>query len=179
VQRQVEREVERRNAGNRADRETAREPEAPLTIGHEIERDHFTADPLRLLCRGRQGEDAALHFDSRITDRFASLLCDEARELFLTAPQPVGQSQQDLSTLVALQTPRDFESLLGCRDRVLEVLLRRGVGYTDQFVVVRVPDLQPVGRGPPLTAAIERILACHDCSSHAARYNVRSDRRDT
>jgi hypothetical protein len=49
VGREVQREVERRNGRDRADRHATRDRQAPFAVGREVHRDDLAGDPLRLV----------------------------------------------------------------------------------------------------------------------------------
>ena len=85
VGRQVEREVERGDAGDRPDREAPRDADAVLAVGHQVERDELAGHPLRLLGAEPERQDRPVHLDERVADRLAGLERDQPAELLAAA----------------------------------------------------------------------------------------------
>ena len=90
-------------AGDRPDREAARDPDPALAAGHEVERDDLADHPLRLLGAEPEGERRPVDLDERVADRLAGLEADEPAELLAPGLDPGADLAQDPAALVGRQ----------------------------------------------------------------------------
>jgi hypothetical protein len=74
---EIERKIERRDSGHRADREATHDSEASLRRREEVERHDIAADSLCFLRRDLDGENAAIRLDFGIADRLTGFQRDE------------------------------------------------------------------------------------------------------
>ena len=88
------REVERRNPGDRRQREPPRDREASCPDWVGVGGQHLAADACRLLRRVAEYEDGAVQLDARLGDRLAGLERQRARQLSATCLQAVGDLAQ-------------------------------------------------------------------------------------
>ena len=78
---QVEREVERADRRDRADREASGDPDPVLRRRQQVERDDLAGHPFGLLGAEPEGQHRPVDLDQRVADRLAGLERDEPAEL--------------------------------------------------------------------------------------------------
>ena len=133
---QIDRKIERRDAGDRAERETAHDAPAPGGELLPVEREIFAGDARAFLSGDVEGEDSALHFGARAFEGLAGFLCDGAGEFFLALCDVGGDSTQYTLTLKRRQAARGAESLDRGGDGGLGVLLAPLNDAGDEAAVV-------------------------------------------
>ena len=128
VRDEVEREVERRDAGDRPERHAAHVRDAALGAGQPVERHDLAVDALRLLGGDAEGERGAIDLEPRGLDRLARLERDRAREVLLArASIPSAMPQSISARRQPGSLPRHLERAHGARDRRLDLgRARRG-----------------------------------------------------
>ena len=143
---EVEREVERRDASDRADREAAGDADAVLRGGHQVERDELARHPFRLFGAETEGERRAIDLDQRIADGLAGLEGDELAELLAAGLDAARDLAEDPPALVGRQLPCDLEGVDGSVDRLLVLLRRRVVRRPGRVGRIgRIRHLQAIG----------------------------------
>ncbi len=143
---EVEREVERRDASDRADREAAGDADAVLRGGHQVERDELARHPFRLFGAETEGERRAIDLDQRIADGLAGLEGDELAELLAAGLDAARDLAEDPPALVGRQLPCDLEGVDGSVDRLLVLLRRRVVRRPGRVGRIgRIRHLQSIG----------------------------------
>ena len=128
VRDQIEREVERRDRADDADRAAQREAQLALAGLGRIHRHHLAGELARLDRGERVGGHGALGLDPRGLERLPGLVGDLAGHLVVAAAEAHGDLDEDLGTLV--RGERLAHRLGGCVDRPLRLcgarLRRRG-----------------------------------------------------
>ena len=142
VRDEVEREVERRDPGDRPERDAAHVADAALGAGQPVERHDLAVDPLRLLGGDAERERGAVDLDARRLDRLARLERDRAREVVALRPSiapairaRISARRHDGSFRVVLERAH------GAGDRALDLLRAGAVDDGDERVVVRAAHL--------------------------------------
>ncbi len=125
---QVEREVERADRRDRADREAPGDPDPVLRGRQQVERDQLAGHPLGLLGAEPEGQGRPVDLDQRVADRLAGLERDEPAELLAPRPEPGADLAQDPAALVGRQLAGDLEGGDGGLDRLLVLGLGGVVG---------------------------------------------------
>ncbi len=176
---EVEREVERADRRDRADREAPGDPHPALARGRDVERDRLADHPLRLLRAEPERDDRSIDLDEGVADRFAGLGGEELSELLAAGLDPGADVAQDRAPLVGGQVAGDLERLHGGLDRLLVLGLGRVERRARRVVRVgrvrddqRVVGLDPgpgeedrmrlgAGRGGHRRRSCEWARSCH------------------
>ena len=117
VRHEIEGEVERRDAGDRAERHAAHVRDAAVVPGDPVERHDLPVDPLRLLGGDRERECGAVDFDARGADRLSRLERDRARKFVAARGHAGADLLQDLRALPRRQAARRLERVDRSCDR--------------------------------------------------------------
>jgi 3-hydroxybutyryl-CoA dehydrogenase len=162
VRHQVEREVERGNRANDADRHPRREGQLALACGRGFHRHHLAGEAPRLDCGHRVGRDRALGLDTRRFQRLARLGRDRARDLVAALCEQLGDAVEDRRAAVGRE--RAFHGADGGVDGAPRVLRARARDAADHVARVRGADLVPFAGLDPF--AVEQQPAFGDRESH-------------
>ena len=120
---EVEREVERADARDRADREAAGDADPALRRGHQIERDHLAVHPLGLLGAEPERQRRPIDLDERVADGLAGLEAQDPPELLAPGLDAVADLAQRAAPLVGRQHSRVLEGRHGSLDGLLVLRL--------------------------------------------------------
>ena len=100
MSREVQREVERADAGNGPDREPPGDPDPALGCRHEIQRDRLAYHPLGFLGSEPEGQRCAIDLDECVADRFARLEGHEPPDLLAPLLDAVADRAQRGAALI-------------------------------------------------------------------------------
>src|SRR5262249_8974426 len=147
-----EREVERRDAGDRPQRYAAYLAGAALGAGQPVEPDQLAVDALRLLRGHAERERRALGLEPRGLDRLARLERDRAAEVVARRVDRVGDRVQDLRAAPGRQLAGHLERAHGARDRGLDLVRAGAMDHRDEVVVVGAAHLVGAAGGDRASA---------------------------
>ena len=155
---QVEREVERADGRDRADREAPGDADAILRRRHQVERDELAGHPLRLLGPEAEGQRRPVHLDQRVADRLARLEGDQSAELLAAGLDAGADLAQDPAAFVGGQVAGHLEGGHGRRDGLLVLRLGRVVGRAGgRAGIGRIVDDEDVGRVDPAAGEVDLV----------------------
>ena len=166
---EVEREVERRDRADHADRPAQRERELPLACLRPVHRHHLAGELARLDGGERVGRHRALGLDAGGLHRLAGLLGDQPCGFVVATAEPHRHAHEDLRALVGRQ--RLLHCCFGGVDRALR-LVRAGLrDPPDDLAGVWRANLEPVAGLDPLAG--DEDLPFQDGCGHAASLDSR------
>jgi hypothetical protein len=154
---EIEREVERRNAADRAARYAPKQREAPLRARQLIRRQYVAAEHSRLRRTEPKRAGGARYLGLRVAKRLARLARDEQRELVLLGFDEQRESLEHSRALVGGTARPAFEGRGGAADGSFEQRRIREPHFSRQRRVVRTSHLVRGGRGDALAADV-RVL---------------------
>ena len=142
MRRQVEREVERADAGDRTDGIPANDAVAATVGRRPVERQPLAVDAQRLLRRGAEGESPARDLAAGVLDRLARLATQQGGQLVGVALDASSHVGQRVAALEAGQAAGLVESIDRRRDGSLQLIGACLEGRRHQLAGRRVSDLE-------------------------------------
>ena len=131
MHRQIQREVERSDGRDHAQRLADSHRPVPLAGWSRVHGDHFPAQPVRLFGRKQQRHRRALHFQARLFDGLARFRADRHRHLIAAFEQPLIGLAQDGRALVERHLAHDRRSPYRRRDSRVNLFFSRLVNGAD------------------------------------------------
>ena len=144
VRHQIEREVERSDAGHRTERHVADVRFAPLQSRQPVERDDLADDALGFLGRDLEYERRAIDFDTRDLDRLAGLERDRLRQVLAARRDARADAFEDLGALPRGQRARHAKGGVGVGNGALDFSRSRAMHQGDERSVEGTADLADV-----------------------------------
>jgi hypothetical protein len=155
VRDEIQREVERCDRKNRAERKSADDSGAVGSRRLPIEGQPFSADTRSFFGGDGEGENSAVDFSARGLDRLPCFFRDQRRKFFAPSADGVGDRTEDALLFVARKLAGDLETANGGCDGCIGVGLRAAPGVSDDGPIKWREDVESLALGHPF--AIDEI----------------------